>query len=157
MCYVEAGAQTLNVATGTKAAVQATKVAISGSWAFGATAWAWAFAAMGTAGAAMSGVGAAQQFKWAGEVGTEIEMRRNTQNLNAETSDIYDERIDDYEGYVETVDDLELAIPDDMEAPEEVPEIPEGDGSETTNTGFGLGLNSTAKDNDKDKDENNKE
>ena len=67
MCYVEAGAQTLNAASGGKAALDAGKFAASGGIF---TAWAWGFAAMGAAGAAQSGVGAAQQFSWAGEVGS---------------------------------------------------------------------------------------
>ncbi len=118
MCYVEAAAQGLNAASGTQAAIKATSVATSGSWAFGATAWAWAFAAMGYAGAAMSGVGTAQQIKWAKDVGTEIDMRKETQSLNVDTQAMYDENIDVYAGQLENVEDLELEIPDDIEAPE---------------------------------------
>lgn len=116
MCYVEAGLQGLNAASGTQAAVQASAHAAAGGL-FGL--WALPFAAMGASGAAMSGVGVIQQIKWAGEVGTEIGMRKDTQSLNAEVSDVYDERIDNYEGYIENVEDLELEIPDDIETPEE--------------------------------------
>ncbi len=115
MCYVEAGSQTLNTASGGKAALQAGKFAASGGIF---TAWAWAFAAAGAAGAAMSGVGAAQQYQWAGDVGTEIHMRRDTQDLNATTTDMYDENIDAYAGQMEGVEDLELEIPEDMSDPE---------------------------------------
>ncbi len=125
MMYVEAGAQTLNAATGTQAAIDAAKVATKPfMW------WAWAFVGMGAAGAAMSGLGAMEQMKWASETGAEIDLRVATQDLNAATNDVYDERVADYEGYMETVEDLEIEIPDDIEAPEETPEIPEGEEGE---------------------------
>lgn len=121
MCYVEGAAQTLNAASGAKAAWGAGKFAASGGIF---TAWAWGFAAMGAAGAAMSGVGAYQQFKWAGEVGTEIDMRKVTQDVNTDTMDIYTEEIDAYDGYMQGVEDLELEVPDDIAPPEDAPEIP---------------------------------
>ena len=119
MCYVEGAAQTLNAASGGKAALQAGKFAASGGIF---TAWAWGFAAMGAAGAAMSGVGAAQQFQWAGDVGTEIGMRKDTQDLNAATNDIYAESIDVYDGQMGVVNDLEIEMPDDLADPEAVAE-----------------------------------
>ncbi len=119
MCYVEAGSQGLNAASGAKAAYEAASFAASGSALFGATAWAWAFAAMGAAGAALSGVGVGQQIKWAGEINQEIDVRKETQDMNEETQEIYEEGVDDYEGYMGVVEDLELDIPDDMEVTEE--------------------------------------
>lgn len=124
MCYVEAGAQTLNAASGTKAALQAGKVAASGGIF---TAWAWAFAGMGAAGAAMSGVGAAQQYQWAGEVGNEINLRKDAQELNVATNDIYDESIDIYQGQMDVVNDMEIAMPEDLSDPDAVAsELDEG-------------------------------
>lgn len=124
MCYVEAGAQTLNAASGTKAALQAGKFAASGGIF---TAWAWAFAGMGAAGAAMSGVGAAQQYQWAGEVGNEINLRKDAQELNIATNDIYDESIDVYQGQMDVVNDMEIAMPEDLSDPEAVAsELDEG-------------------------------
>ena len=153
-CYVEAAAQGLNAASSTKSGIQAFALASSGSWAFGATAWAYAFGAMGMAGAALSGVGTAEQIKWAGEVGTEIDMRRATQDLGTATSDVYSEAIDNYDGYMSTVEDLELLIPEDMVAPEEAPVIPEGEeGSTPETTGFGLGGSSSSGQNDPNKKE----
>ena len=144
MCYVEGASQTLNAASGAKNAWQAGAFAASGSWAFGATAWAWAFVAMAGAGAAMSGVGAAEQFKWAGEVGTEIKAREATQDLNASTGDMYDTEVDNYDNWMTGVEDLELEIPDEI-APPENTELPGGGtttGEEETAapaaTGFGL-------------------
>lgn len=153
MCYVEGGAQTLNAFNGGKAALQAGKFAASGGIF---TAWAWGFAAAGAAGAAMSTAGAAQQFSWAGDVGTEIGMREATQDLNVDTTDIYDERIADYEGYMGGVEDLTLDVPDDMEAPEEVPDVSNNNNpdSKPVTTGiFGTGNGTEADAQDK-KDEN---
>ena len=149
MCYVEAGAQTLNAASGTKAAYQAGRFAASGG---PFTAWAWAFAAMGAAGAAQSGIGTAQQFSWAGEVGTEIGMREDTQDINSLTNDIYDESIADYEGFMSGVEELEIEMPEDMEDPEALGEdiaegaaaaLGTGEGGEGTN-GPTMGLGATA-------------
>lgn len=168
MCYFEGAAQTLNAASGTKAALQAGKFAASGGIF---TAWAWGFAAMGAAGAAMSGIGTAQQFQWAGEVGTEIGLRKATQDLNATTISMYDENIDIYAGQMEGVEDLELEIPEDMEDPEGLSEQlgeesnavltqttpPEGTtgaaGTGGTNTSTPT-TNSTNNPDDKDKDKN---
>ena len=146
-CIVESVAQGLNAAGGTKAGIEATAVATSGSWAFGATAWAWAFAGMGYAAAGMSGTGTVQQAQWAGDVGTEIDMRRATQDFNAQTTEVYDESIDGYEGTMGTVEDLSMAIPEDieemteeMEIPEEAPQIPAEGGSPAAGAGLGLGV-----------------
>ncbi len=146
-CVVEAVAQGLNAASGTKAGIQATSFAASGSWAFGATSWAFAFAAMGFAGAGMSVKGTVQQAQWAGDVGTEIDMRRATQDFNAQTTEVYDESIDGYEGTMGTVEDLSMAIPEDieemteeMEIPEEAPQIPAEGGSPAAGAGLGLGV-----------------
>lgn len=145
MCYVEAGAQTLNAASSGKSSYEAFALASSGSWAFGATAWAYAFGVMGATGAAMSGVGAAEQFKWAGDVGTEIGMRKDTQDLNSATNDIYAESIDIYDGQMGVVNDLEIEMPDDLEDPEAVAEslneetagVLNGDGA-SSDTGLGV-------------------
>ncbi len=131
MCYVEAGAQTLNAASGAKAAVQAGKFAASGGMF---TAWAWVFAAAGAFGGVTSGIGATQQFKWAGEVGTEIDMRRATQDLNTDTMDIYTEEIDAYDGYMQGVEELELEIPDDIAPPENPSEPQSEEPTEKTTT-----------------------
>ena len=119
MCYVEGGAQTLNSFSSFKSGVQAFSLATSGSWAFGATAWAYAFAAMGFAASASSGLAAAEQFTWAGDVGKEIDIRKQTEDLNAETLDVYTEEVDSYAGWMQGVDDLELEIPNDIEAPQD--------------------------------------
>ena len=112
MCYFEAGSQTLNASS---AAIAATKLA-------GKAFVGWAFAAVGYAAAASSGIAATQQFSWAGEVGTEIDMRKNTQDLNLATNDVYDESIDIYDGQLGVVNDLEIEMPKDLEDPDAVSE-----------------------------------
>lgn len=108
MCYVEAGAQTVNgISAGLAAARLAGKAFVG-----------WAFAAIGAAAAASSGIAATQQFNWAGKVGDEINARKETQDINATTTDMYDENIDAYAGQMEGVEDLELEIPEDMSDPE---------------------------------------
>lgn len=119
MCYIEGAAQTINGVSGSKHAISAGKFAASGGIF---TAWAWAFAGMGATAAAMSGIGATEQFDWAGQVGTEIGMRKDTQDLNSATNDIYDESIAGYEGSMEGLENFELEMPEDMENPEEVVE-----------------------------------
>ncbi len=161
MCYVEAGAQTVNgISAGLAAARLAGKAFVG-----------WAFAAIGAAAAASSGIAATQQFKWAGDVGTEINARKETQDLNATTISMYDENIDVYAGQMEGVEDLELEIPEDMSDPEGMSEQlgeessavlaqttpPEGTtgvvGTGGTNTSTPT-TNSTNNPDDKDKDKN---
>ena len=155
MCYVEGAAQTLNAASSAKSAYEAFALAASGSWAFGATAWAYAFGAMGAAGAVMSGVGAAEQFNWAGQVGTEIEARKATQDLNAATNDVYEAEVENYDGWMSGVEDLELEIPDEIEAPEDTSlpgETATGE-EETAPVSTGFGLGAVTEENDKKKEE----
>ncbi len=116
MCYVETAAQGIN-ALG--AGIAAAKLAGKGPVG-------WAFAAVGAAAAASSTYAGVQQSKWAGDVGTEIGKRKETQDLNVDTQGIYDENIDVYAGQLENVEGLELEIPDDIEAPE-TPETPTGE------------------------------
>ena len=122
LCYVEGAAQTLNAASG----------AIAGARLL-ATGWAnWANMILGIASVAAgvtSGVAAGQQFKWAGEVGNEIELRKGTQDLNAATNDVYDIEVDNYGAWMGGVEDLELNIPDDVEAPKDSA-LPQSAGTE---------------------------
>ena len=63
----------------------------------------------------------AEQKRWAGEVSNEIALRGGTQDLNVVTNKVYDEEIDYYAGMMEGVEDLEMVVPDDVEAPEDAP------------------------------------
>lgn len=121
LCYVEGAAQVLNGASSAYSAYEAGAFALSGTWAFGATAWAWAFVALGIAAVVSSGIAAGEQFTWAGEIGKEIDARESTEELNASTMEIYEAEVDAYDGAIDTVSDLELAVPEDIEAPEATP------------------------------------
>ena len=116
MCYVEGGAQTLNAASSAYSAYQAAAFAASGTWAFGVTSWAWAFVVLGGVAAASSGTSAAEQFKWAGEVGNEVDAREATQDLNLGTTEMYEEELDGFNAALEGIEDLELEVPTDVEA-----------------------------------------
>jgi hypothetical protein len=79
----------------------------------------WALGIATIAAGVSSGVAAGQQFKLAGEVGNEIQMRKTAQDINAETSDMYDIEIDNYDALMSGVGDLEIELPDDVEPVEE--------------------------------------
>ncbi len=115
LCYVEVVSQTLNGASGIKAGVKAGMAAAA---SLGFNAWAWACAAMGASAGVMSAVAVKEQMDFAGKIGTEIDMRRATQDLNTDTMDIYTEEIDTYDGYMQGVEELELEMPDEISAPE---------------------------------------
>ena len=115
LCYVEGAAQTLNAATGAISAIQA---GLAAGASCGFNLWAWTCVGLGTFAAITSGIGAGQQFKFAGEVGREVDLRMATQDLNLETRDIYDAEVDNFAMNLEAVESLELAIPTDIEPPE---------------------------------------
>ena len=145
LCYVEGAAQTLNAVSGAIAGARL----MAGGW------WNWALGIASIAAGVSSGVAAAEQFKYAGEVGTEIEARKVTQDVNTETGNVYDTEIDNYDAWMTGVEDLELEIPDEIEAPEDT-ELPEGattgaEAAEPISTGFGLGI--VPEDSDKMKEE----
>lgn len=117
-CYVEAASQGLNAASG----------ATAGARLLAGGPWNWVLGGAAIAASASSGIAALEQTKMAGEVGTEIGLRKETQDLNIDTQSMYDENIDVYDGQLQSVEDLELAIPEDIEAPE-TPEIPTEDNS----------------------------
>lgn len=56
-----------------------------------------------------------EQWGWAGDMSDEIHARRDLQDYNAETTDMYEEELDNYAGNIETVEDLEIEMPKDLE------------------------------------------
>lgn len=95
--------------------------------------------ALGVAAGVEFQVAAKQQSEYADKASIEIDARVATQDLNSTLNDVYDERVEDFEGYMGIVEDLELEVPDDMEAPEETPTIPEGEAGETAGSETGSG------------------
>lgn len=129
LCNVEGVAQTLNAASGLAAGVRL----FAGPW------WNWIIGAASMAAAGVSGLAAKEQFQWAGEVGTEIDMRKDTQDLNAATNDMYAQEVDNYDGWMSGVEDLEIEIPDDVEPPEDTP-LPQPMGETPTGASSGFGI-----------------
>lgn len=109
-CTVEAVSQGLNAATGYTAGAKL----LAGGF------WNWALGAASIAAGASSTAAALEQKDFAGKVSDEIDARKATQELNAATTDLYDENIDVYAGQMTGVEDLELDIPKDLENPDEV-------------------------------------
>lgn len=120
MAYIEGGAQTLN---GISAGRAAALLSVSGFWNI-------AFATMGYVAATASAGAAAQQFSWAGQVGDEIDFREATQDLGSETSDMYDEELDNFAGNLEIIDDLEVVVPEDLAIPNQPATAGDSGGSE---------------------------
>ncbi len=110
MCIVETASQGLNAVNGASA----------GARLMGMGFWNWALGAASIVAGAFSAVAAVEQGKMASDIGDEIDARKITQDLNSGTTDLYDENIDIYAGQMEGVEDLELEIPEEMEAPEDV-------------------------------------
>lgn len=108
-CYTELASQSMNAASGAIAGARL----LAGPW------WNWVIGAVSIAAGASSTIAATQQGKWAGEVGTEIGIRKDTQDMNAATLDTYTEEVDSYGGFMDGVKDLELDIPDDVSAPKD--------------------------------------
>lgn len=135
-CYAERTAQAINGATG---AVSGTKLGIiaaaeytaagagiaTGIGAlFGGKKLADAIADTMLAGGALLGAawstaGAIEQHNFAGEAGKTIEIRKQTQDLNADLSESLDENLESYTTNVAIVQNATVEIPDDIEPPED--------------------------------------
>jgi hypothetical protein len=132
LCKVEGAGMTMTAGATAIAAARVASKAFVG----------WFFAALGTAAAVSSGYAAAEQFKWAGEVGDEIGMRKYTQDMNDATMEMYDEEIDSYDGFMQDIGDLEIEEPDDIEPPENAAD-PNTNSDPTVPTGTPDPLNPT--------------
>ena len=128
------------------AAAKAAAVAASGSWLFGSTAWAWAFVGIGGAAATMSTKGAKEQGNWADEVQVEIDMRKQTQDMHALTTEKFDESANMYTDNLALTEEKELLIPEQTEETIQEADLPdesailaatESSGGESTSS-FGI-------------------
>ena len=70
-----------------------------------------------TAATALNALGISEQSKYHSDVKEEIAMRKDTEEINTETNDIYDGQLDNYVGSMEDIEELELEVPEDIEAP----------------------------------------
>ena len=135
-CYAERTAQAINGATGavsgTKlgiiAAAEYVQAAAQCSTGFGAlfgmkdfykAVVDTALAGGALAGAAMSAAGAKEQHNFAGEAGKTIEIRKQTQDINADLLKTFDENLELYTANVDMVQNATIEIPDDIVPPED--------------------------------------
>ena len=75
--------------------------------------------------------------------------------MNAATNDVYEAEVENYDGWMSGVEDLELEIPDEIEAPEDTSlpgETATGE-EETAPVSTGFGLGTVTEENDKKKEE----
>lgn len=110
MCYVEAAAQGLNAVTG---GVAAAKLMAGGPWN-----WALGIAAGIAAGSSTLAVN--KELNNANLVSNEIGARRDVQELGVNTTGIYGDELDNFEGNKEVVEDLELKMPEDLKVPDPI-------------------------------------
>ena len=111
MCYIEAAAQGMNAASAT---IAAAKLWAKSGLTFGATS---VFATMATVAAGISLNGVYEQFKMGQEINSEVHERNALQDYEAETYDLYEAELDSFVGSMEDIEDLELEVPEDIEAP----------------------------------------
>ena len=147
--------QTATAAGGTLAAAKGVKSALASTAVWWVAAIKFAAAATGAAGATMCGFNAAKQFEYRGIAQNEIDTRHAAEEANAKINDIYESDLEAYALSIDTVEDLELEIPEDMEAPEDVeipedPEVPDDTEAEDDNPSApGFGLPDSNQDDDK--------
>lgn len=80
-----------------------------------------ALTALAVLGTVWSGKAAAQQGEMSAQVGEEIVIRQSTQDMNADTQEIYDEQIDAFDGTLDFVTEgLKVIEPENTNAPENV-------------------------------------
>ena len=117
MTKIESYSQTISAgAAGVDAARGATLAASSGiAWWM---ALLYGAAAVACAGAAvLDGKAASEQKQMSDQAGAEVAMRSQTQDMNEATEELYSAGVDNYEAYVELVDNLEYVVPDDIDVP----------------------------------------
>jgi hypothetical protein len=73
-----------------------------------------ALSAAGFAGAGMSAHGVVEQSKFAHNIGKEIEVRENTQDLVVETYDYYDGKLSSFDEHLTVVSETELEVPEEL-------------------------------------------
>ena len=97
----------------------------------------------GTAAGILFGKISKDQNQYEAMAQTEIDVRVETQDFNTDTNSVYDESLTDYEGSMTMVDDMEILVPDDMEAPEETPAAATGGQASTAGSGLGVSASNT--------------
>ena len=121
MCWVQGFGQAGNAVSGFMAGA---KLMCSG-W------WNWGLGIASIAAGGSSVAASAEQFKMVKGLNNDIDVRKATEELNAATNEMYTEEIDAYDGFMTGVEDLEMEVPEEIEAPEAMT-VPAGGGGEGT-------------------------
>ena len=112
LCLVTGATQGLNVVSGIANAVRVMSIANTPF-----TAWMYVFVAMGFTGATGSLIASIEQFVWAAKIGQEIQTRKATQDVINGTQGVYDNELNNFFMGMETVEGLELEVPEGTDAP----------------------------------------
>ena len=104
LCIVEAASQSLNVASGVQASIEA---GIAAASSMGFNVYAIACVAMGVSGAVMSGVGVFEQSKFAIDLKDVVNTRTTAQNMLEHANGYYEGSIDKFATHLEDVNALE--------------------------------------------------
>ena len=142
LCIVEAASQSLNVASGVQASIEA---GIAAASSMGFNVYAIACVAMGVSGAAMSGVGAVEQSKFAIDLKDVVNTRTTAQNMLEHANGYYEGSIDKFATHLEDVNALETTKVSSDITNGNIPEVTiqqtvgknEDDSGDKTTYGFG--------------------
>ena len=104
LCIVEAASQSLNIASGVQASIEA---GIAAASSMGFNVYAIACVAMGVSGAVMSGVGVFEQSKFAIDLKDVVNTRTTAQNMLEHANGYYEGSIDKFATHLEDVNALE--------------------------------------------------
>ena len=91
------------------------------------------FIALGTYAAAVSGTGMTKQLGYASQMTDEIHARRDVQEFNAETTEAYEEHLDNFDDTQAVIEDLELEEPEDMAVPQDASSVTADNGANNAN------------------------
>jgi len=121
-CYAQATVLGIN---GLKAAWDSYKAFAAAAAAniFGGVVYAIAGGAAAVA-AGSDAYAAYDQYSMAQDIGKEIDARYDTEDLNADSLDICEEKTEDYKEYLADTENLELVIPDGVDAPTDTSPTP---------------------------------
>ena len=116
-CYTEAASQGLNVVSSLMTVGKLLANALFKPWE-------WFIVALVGAAGSISAVAVKEQWDFAGQVGNEIKLRKDTEDLTKTTEEELKSTTKDFNNNLEKIEGLEMEIPKEIEAPPEL-DIPE--------------------------------
>lgn len=117
MCYVEGGSRALTAISGGVAGAKLCSTA-------GLNYVQWGVGIASIAAGVKSGFDAKEQFQYAGDIKDEIHLRRDVQDFNVETGEQLDEHLEIADVAWQDVGELTIDIPDNVEPPTTVSDVP---------------------------------